>query len=144
MTLIEVLIALMISVLGLMGTLSLLSTIFKGNGFSQRTTEASTLVQSKLEEFVSLQGVTVSPANPADNANCPTSGSPTSIPVPTADPRNPLTGLGVTDPAGAFQRSWSWCTTTDGLRRRVEVIVTWTDTSTGRTHSLSAARERAP
>src|SRR5262249_29829343 len=55
MSLIEVMVALIVSAIGLFGALALIGTLLKGGDFSRRMTEASVLGQYKLEEMVSWQ-----------------------------------------------------------------------------------------
>jgi Tfp pilus assembly protein PilV len=156
MGLVEVMIALLVSTIGLFGTLALLGTLLKGGDFSRRITEASVLAQHKIEEQV-LVPVSLSPATPADNANCPT---PT-VAQQTADGCNPLNALGqqvvtgsvvanaacsqTTVPQPTYTRSYYWCPSTDGSRRHLTVTVGWTDSITGTiTHSIVATRDRTP
>jgi Tfp pilus assembly protein PilV len=140
MGLIEVMIALLISTVGLFGTLALLGTLMKGGDFSRHITEASVLAQHKIEELV-LVPVSLSPVTPADNAGCPT---PT-VAQQTADANNPLTPLGLNSATtGSYTRTWSWCPSTDGTRRHITVTVSWKDNVTGTLHSVVATRDRTP
>jgi type IV pilus assembly protein PilV len=52
-TLIEVLVAILFLVIGLLGLLSLTTTVIKGNAFSKMTTMATTLAKAKLEDVKS-------------------------------------------------------------------------------------------
>jgi len=62
-TLIEVLVAVFLLTVALLGTAALTTTVIKGNSLSQRSTTATTLAKDKLEElkarsFTSLSGGT--------------------------------------------------------------------------------------
>ncbi|MCK9274452.1 MAG: prepilin-type N-terminal cleavage/methylation domain-containing protein [Syntrophales bacterium] len=50
-TLIEVLIALFILIVALLGTLGVTATVIKGNSFEKMQTDAATLAQEKIEEL---------------------------------------------------------------------------------------------
>ncbi|HJZ85674.1 MAG TPA: prepilin-type N-terminal cleavage/methylation domain-containing protein [Polyangia bacterium] len=54
MTLLEVLVALMISALGLLGMLALIGVVLRGSDFSRRVTESSLIAQTQLEQLVSV------------------------------------------------------------------------------------------
>jgi prepilin-type N-terminal cleavage/methylation domain-containing protein len=126
-TLIEVMIALVISLVGLLGALGLTISIMTGGTFSRNMTEASTLVQSKLEA-VNSQVITLT---------APVNGlvSPTEC----VD----AFGTAQATPCTVYTRLTTWSLTTDGLRRRVVVEVDWTD-GAGVVHSVSASAERIP
>jgi hypothetical protein len=149
LSLIEVMVALLISTIGLFGTLALLGTLLKGGDFSRRLTEASVLAQYKLEELVSLP-VSVTPPVPPDAAGCPTIALPNQTPTiaqMTPDPLNPLNSLGKNATAGqpTFLRYFYWCTAPlDQTRRVLTVVVQWIDTNTAATHQVIARRERTP
>lgn len=126
MTLVEVMIALLITVVGLLGALSMLSAAFRGGAYTRNVSEAMALVQSKLEIEVSRTPISLTvPANGL-----------------TTEPL-PLDGLGQTTGAGPFPytRTTVWLPSTDGLRRKIRVTVTFDD-SAGKTHPLMAERER--
>lgn len=50
-TLVEILIALFILVVGILGTIAVTATVVSGNSLAKRTTTASTLAQHKMEEL---------------------------------------------------------------------------------------------
>jgi prepilin-type N-terminal cleavage/methylation domain-containing protein len=125
MTLVELLVALVVATIGLLGTLALLGTLFAGSTFSRSLTEATTLAQAKAEETV------VAPLNPPDGTQPVESG---------------LDGLGrAVLPPGPYTRTTTWSTVIDaaGARRHVEVVVSWID---GRSiaHQVTAQVERIP
>jgi len=53
-TLIEILIALFILVVGLLGVISVATTVINGNAFGKKITTATTLAQDKMEEIKNL------------------------------------------------------------------------------------------
>lgn len=124
MTLLEVLIALGISSVGLLGALAMLGALMQGGAFSRSATEASILAQSRLEELVSLP-----------LASLPANG--TVVTEAGLDP------LGRLNTGGTFSRVTTWGPSPDGMRRTITVSVAWND-GLGRPHAVTAARDRAP
>lgn len=125
MTLVEVLVSLGVMQVGVLGTMALVSTLFHSGQFARDMSEASRLVQSRLEALDSVAGVTLS---------SPPSGS-------SVEP--PMNAFGVTSSVGPFTRTTTWSTTSDGLRRHVDVVVTWAD-ARGRVHRAQSSRDRVP
>jgi type II secretory pathway pseudopilin PulG len=125
MTLVEVLVSLLIAQVGVAGTLAVVSTAMQGGTFARNLGDASRLAQSRLEALDSLAGVTLT--SPTDGATV----------------EAPMNGFGSADPAGPYTRSTTWSVTGDGLRRHIDVIVSWTDPR-GKSHSASASRDRVP
>ena len=97
-TLIEVLIALVISSICLLGLASLMVTSTHGNSFGGHMTEAATLAQDKLEELRAIR------------RNIPEGSS-------TDHPEGP-TGI-------SYTRNWN--VVTDGNLRTITVTVNWKD-----------------
>jgi prepilin-type N-terminal cleavage/methylation domain-containing protein len=125
MTMMEVMIALAIATVGLLGALAMLGTLFRGAAQGRAFSEAMTLAQSKLEAEVSRGPISlVTPAS-------------------TTTTEAAMDALGRTTGSGPFDytRSTTWSVTTDNLRRKVAVTVTFTD-SGGATHPLTVERER--
>lgn len=125
MTLMEVMIALALATIGLLGALAMLGTMFRGASYSRNISEAMALVQSKLELEVSRGAITLtSPAN---------GGTTETV----------MDALAQTSGAGPFlyTRLTTWAPSTDGLRRKVSVDVAFTDNS-GMLHHVIAERER--
>jgi len=54
MTLIEVMIALVVTTVGLLGALAMIGSLYSGSSFNRNLTEAMTLAQSKVEAINSL------------------------------------------------------------------------------------------
>lgn len=129
LTLLEVLIALLVSTVGLLGALAMLGTILGGGQFSRDATEASILAQDRLEELVILPG--------------------TSLPLNGSTVENQVNAFGkinVTDGSGIYTRTTTWGSYTDSqgnLRRTIAVAVSWLD-ALGRPHAITAQRERSP
>jgi prepilin-type N-terminal cleavage/methylation domain-containing protein len=129
MTLIEVMIALLVTTVALLGALATLGVTIRGTTFSRTATEASVLVQSQLEAMVSLPTVTAT--SPADN---------------TTTSETTLDGNGITNTtSGVYQRDTTWSTTSDGLRRVVTVSVSWLDpVDNTKRHYVTASRQKDP
>jgi len=125
MTLVEVLVSLAIAQVGVLGTLALVTTTIVGSTFSRNLGDATRLAQSRLEALDSLAGVTLT--NPHDGTTV----------------EAPMNGFGVPDPAGPYSRTTTWSVTSDGLRRHIDVVVSWTDVR-GRSHSATSSRDRVP
>jgi len=126
MTLVEVLIALAVTMVALLGALATVGMTIRSSAFSRSATEASTLAQAQLEALVSLSNVTAS--NPVDN----TTG--------TTEP--PMDGNGISAANGNYTRTTAWSTTSDG-RRQVTVTVAWVD-GLNVTHQVIASRQKVP
>jgi Tfp pilus assembly protein PilV len=122
LTLIEVRIALLVTTIALLGALATVGITVRGANFSRNATEASVLVQTKLESLVSLpQG---------------TSGG--SLPA-TTSPETTLDANGTSVPTGIYTRTTKWTQTTSPAQRTCTVTVSWTDL-TGSSHSVTASR----
>jgi prepilin-type N-terminal cleavage/methylation domain-containing protein len=122
MTLIEVMIALVITTVGLLGALAMIGSLYVGSTFNRNVTEALTLAQSKVEQ-VNSQVVTI--------------GSPVDGPEPVES----LDALG--NAGTAFTRTTTWATNPAQQTRKVTVVVAWTDGG-GRGHSVTLQDERIP
>lgn len=152
MSLIEVLVALLVSAIGLFGALALIGTLLKGGDFSRRMTEASVLGQYKLEEFVAYKyaciaattcGTPYTTSFPSASNDCTT--------LSTSGPSSAASALGETvDSTGKtwatgagtkFTRTWDACTPTGSTRKRIYVWVQWID-AVG-THTVTLSRERS-
>src|SRR5262249_47236159 len=96
MTLIEVLVALLVSTVGLLGALALIATMMGGGTFGPSATEASVLAQSQVEYLVAQPTVTTS--SPADG---------------TTTIENTLDAFGNTVATGNYTRTTNWSSVTD-------------------------------
>lgn len=123
MTLVEVMIALLVTTVALLGALATVGVSIRGSSFSRNATEASVLAQSKLEQLVSL------PAG--------TTGT-----LPANSTETTLDANGNVVVTGPYTRTTQWIASTDGLRRQVTVIVQWRD-GLGASHEVRAARQQA-
>lgn len=102
-TLIEVLIALLVLMVGMAGVLSLQLTSMKATGFSRHATEASSLAEDKVEDLRTV------PVNSARFA----SG------------RDQVDARGVADPDGLYIRTWTITPQTDTTI--ITVAVAWNE-----------------
>ena len=123
LTLIEVMVALLITTVALLGALATVGITVRGANFSRSATEASILAQSALEANVSLLTGTTGtlPANP---------------------PAETLDGNGTANVGGIYTRTTEWSASADGLLRICKVTVTWTD-GLGSPHQVIAQRQQA-
>jgi prepilin-type N-terminal cleavage/methylation domain-containing protein len=129
MTLIEVMVALLVATVGILGPLALMGTLFISSNFSRSMTEASTLAQSKIEALNSQSGVTVLPPSPPNGLVTPSETG--------------LDAYGNVVAGGPYTRLTSWSVTPDNQRRRIDVTVQWND-ALGRLHSVTTSAERIP
>lgn len=121
MTLIEVLIALLVTTVALLGSLATVGVTVHGASFSRSATEASVLAQSKLEELVSLpQGAATDP-------------------LPANTTETTLDANGNVSATGPYTRTVTWSSITSGKQRQVLVEVDWND-AMGKSHGVLASR----
>ena len=124
MTMMEVMMAIIVATIGLLGSLAMVSTLFRGATFTRNMAEALSLVQSKLEIEVSRGSISLT------------------VPTSSAVAESPMDALGDTTASiKPFTRTTTWSVTSDGKRRKVQVDVVFTDTQ-GMAHTLTAYRER--
>ena len=131
MTLIEVMVALLVTTVALLGALATVGATIRGSNYSRNATEASVLVQSRLEAMISMPASTVTSSSPADGVY----STETTL---DANGRTNTTN-------GVFTRVTTWSTINDttGLRRVVSVTVSWND-GMGSPHSVSGSRQKDP
>ncbi len=129
MTLVEVMIALLITVVALLGSLAMIGSLLLSSSFSRNYTEASVLAQSKLESWVSYPYTSL-----------PTTINTANAPSPTTEY---LDALGNTAPqaTATYTRQSTWAPSSDSLRWVVTVSVKWTD-GRGVSHYVYAARQK--
>ena len=125
LTLIEVMVALLVTTIALLGALATVGITVRGANFSRSATEASILAQSKLETKVSLL-----------------TGATGTLPAPEIETLDANGAVVIAGTAGAYTRTTAWTASTDGLRRVCTVTVTWTD-GLGTAHSVIAQRQQA-
>jgi prepilin-type N-terminal cleavage/methylation domain-containing protein len=127
MTLIEVMIALVITTVGLLGALAMIGSLYTGTVYNRSVTEALALAQSKIEQINSLPVTLASPADGTVESEL-------------------LDGLGNVASSltqVAFTRKTTWGSNLAQQTRRVTVDVTWLDGG-GRPHQVSMQGERIP
>ncbi len=139
LTLIEVMVALLVTTIALLGALATVGVTVRGANFSRMATEASVLVQSKLEQMVSYTASTVTASTPVDG---------TTITEPCLDANGTAPAVSCTAgqlAAYPYQRVTVWGTTTapDAGRRTLTTTVSWTDAN-GNPHSVVATRLKDP
>lgn len=122
LTLIEVMVALLVTTVALLGALATVGITVRGANFSRSATEASILAQSALEANVSLL-----------------TGATGTLPPNTSET---LDGNGTANVAGIYTRTTEWSASADGLLRICKVTVTWTD-GLGSPHQVIAQRQQA-
>jgi hypothetical protein len=128
LTLIEVMIALLVTTIALLGALATVGITIRGANFSRTASEASVLAQSKLEQLVSL----------------PQGKQGGSLPTGTgmAGPEANIDANG--NAGGIFTRITTWSPSPDGIRRICTVEVDWPDTINPLvTHKVFASRQQA-
>ncbi len=137
-TLVEVLMAFVLSTVGLLGALMLSLSLITGSSFSRHMTEASSLAQSKLEAIES-QNLAVNP--PADGPVTPSESLDAYGNVVSSSG----TISNGTVPTTVFTRSTTWATVANNgtNMRLITVTVSWPDAA-GLTHNVVATEERIP
>ncbi len=113
-TLLEVLIAICLLTVGMMGLVSLQSRGIRGNDLGNRTTQAVALAQDQLEQLI----------DSGTGVNFPL---PVPSPNPFSDLNNPVDETGNT--GGIFTRSWTVSAVGSPVTdaQQVDVNVEWTD-----------------
>jgi Tfp pilus assembly protein PilV len=125
MTMMEVMMAIIVATIGLLGSLAMMSLLFRTSTYSRNLSEAMALVQQKLEAEVSRGAITLT------------------VPASASTTESVMDGLGNTAGAGPFlyTRATTWSVSTDGKRRKIAVTVTFNDNA-GIQHTVLAERER--
>jgi type II secretory pathway pseudopilin PulG len=124
MTMMEVMMAIIVATIGLLGSLAMMSLLFRTSTYSRNLSEAMALVQQKLELEVSRGPITLT---------TPPDGS-------TAEAM--MDGLGNTAGTPAlYTRTTIWSPSTDAKRRKIVVQVMFQD-NRGIQHTVQAERER--
>jgi type IV pilus assembly protein PilV len=125
MTMVEVLVALLIATVGLVGALAMSSSMIAGTTQSRQMTEATVLAQSKMEE----QQLRTSPL-PAFGIS-ESDGCDAQLTCSSPTPTNAI-----------YTRTVTWGPDSpDGLSTAVTVAVSWND-SAGRPHAITVADQR--
>jgi Tfp pilus assembly protein PilV len=122
-TMIEVMIALVLTALAIMGIIALYITETKASGFSRHTTEAAVLAQDKIEKLR-------------------TQGTAVAIPLTNEPPvGSTLNERGTTVPPGIYQRQYTEVLTTADYAD-ITVTVNWSDDGLAHTITMKARRNR--
>lgn len=121
-TLIEVMVALLLLLIGVAGVLSLQMVSVKATGFSRHATEATILAEDKMEELM-----TISPAL----LDCAT----------VADCTDTVDSDGVDSATGFYVRTW--VVALQGVMIRVTVTVNWNERGS-EPHAITVATLRRP
>ncbi len=130
-TLMEVMVAVLVTTAALIGSLSLLGTIYRSGSFSRNATEAGILAQAKLEAELSRTPIAAGTTpNPPDG-------------ITQEAGLNAFGSLDTTSGLGIYTRNTTWATTADLQRRSITVTVGWND-SMARNHTVTVMTERAP
>jgi Tfp pilus assembly protein PilV len=116
---IEVMIAMTLTAIAILGIMALYSTNVRAGGFSRHQTEASVLAESKVEDI---------------------RGLPATSP-PTGSPETNIGPIGPTS-AGIYTRSWTEVIGTSYAD--ITVTVSWQDNDTGTHQILMRARRNLP
>ena len=133
-TLIEVLIAVSILTIGLLGVASMQVSAIRGNYFSDNTTAALCLAEDKMED---LMGKDFAHADLVDTtaANNGTLDS-----ITTVDFQETVNAAGQVVAGGEYRRIWNIADSTDPQMKIVTVVVTWG----GNSHLVSLSSQIIP
>jgi prepilin-type N-terminal cleavage/methylation domain-containing protein len=129
MTLVEVMVALLVATVGLLGGLAMIGALMNGTSFSRHQSEAAVLAQSKLEELQS----TATASFPLDGTY--TDGGNNAL--------LDANGHVNTDARyGIYTRTVTWLTQSDpvGTRKLITVLVSWEQNA----HSVRVQGVRIP
>jgi len=151
-TMIEILIAMTILAIGILGIGGLASTAIRTSGYSQAMTQANNLAQDRMEammsvDFNNLEATDTTTARTDLRRTCTQTDMTASRPVWTCTPTTP------TITVGGKPYTWSYTVTgldlsgdgvadkSDGLKR-LDVTITWTDPLWHSTKSTSVVTLR--
>lgn len=137
-TLLEVLVALVILSVGLLGMASLTASVVRTNSFSDDFTTATALAQDKLEELINFSFADADLSDTSSTNNS-TAGLLSTSDTDQQDANNPIDEN--SNAGGKYTRIWNiWDRT--ATRKDIAVTVYWTD-NLGNTRSLSSSTVKA-
>jgi type IV pilus assembly protein PilV len=133
-TLIEVMIAMLLLLIGVAGVLRLQMVSVRATSFSRHATEATIVAEDKMEELMSLDGSII--------LTGPTVCAPPGGPVPCAF--DTVDEKAVDDPAGEYTRTWtSVASIVNPGTQDISVTVGWTERG-NEPHSIVITSQRRP
>jgi prepilin-type N-terminal cleavage/methylation domain-containing protein len=132
-TIVELLVALTVLLIGITGLLSLQVTAMQSTSFSRHATEAAVLAEDRMEELRTAPAEMIL----AGAAFCP-DGDPSGVPGPCAER---LDTSGRPDDDGLFFRRWT--AVQGGSMIRIQVRVSWEARGGGLPHEVLLQTERA-
>ncbi len=141
MTLLEVLIAMAILSIGLMGTIPFVTTAMSGNVAARRTAEATLLIQEKIEEFRQITAYTTNPSSTLASLQ-DTNGSTADTLQATLTSCSPLVAdacetISRSELRGSYTRFWNIADNTpEQNMKTIYVHVAWSEGVM--THHISA------
>jgi len=115
-TLVEVFLAILIFILGILPLVRLEVASIEGNSYAQKLTAATTLAQSKMEELLTMDYADLISATPVASTICPKSGD-------------------------CYTINWT-CTQVLTDTRTIVVTVTWADKNDARSISFSCIKAK--
>jgi type IV pilus assembly protein PilV len=133
-TLLEVLIAVSILTIGLLGVASMQASAIRGNYFSDNTTTALCLAEDKMEDLMGrdFADAVLVDATAANNGNLDS--------ITTVDFQETVNESGQVVAGGEYRRIWNIADSVDPQMKTVTVVVTWE----GDSHLLSLSSNIIP
>lgn len=133
-TLLEVLIAISILTIGLLGVASMQASAIRGNYFSDNTTTALCLAEDKMEDLMGrdFDDADLVDTTAANNGNLDS--------ITTVDFQETVNEAGQVVAGGEYRRIWNIADSADPQMKTVTVVITWA----GDTHLVSLSSHLIP